>query len=148
MTRLDMLIALAQRTGLLRAGQDDSQRLANAVKFTQLAAYELRGDGFAPLRSRDPKDSHGIVAGELGNPTTRERFRIIANLDTGNQSVVFEELPRLSPVRWEAKHDEEFAPVIDPTTNAELIAVLNGAPAKVSSKSDHDAAGTTKHKHS
>lgn len=148
MTRLDRLVALAQRTGLLAPGQDDDQRLANAVAFTNLAAWELREEGFAAIKSTDPKDEHGIKAGFIANRSTGEHFRIISNLDTPNQVVVMEELAPLS-VRTEfarpgGPHVELAAPT-DPSTSPALQGALAGAMSKSASpksskKNDHATA--------
>jgi hypothetical protein len=140
-------MALAQRTNLLRAEQDDDQRYPNAVAFTHLAAHELADEGFAPVKSTDKDDTHGIKAGFLVNRETREHFRIISNLETPNQVVVWEELPR-------AGKEVEFVAPLDPAQSPALQAALagkgmpKGKPGKGSgSKSDTDKAGSGSQPH-
>lgn len=132
MTRLDILSALAQRTGLLRADQDDDQRLANAIAFTHLAAWELRDQGFAAVKSTEPNDVHGIKAGFLVGRETREHLRIIANLETPQQVVVWEELPL-------AGKDVVYAAPVDPNTNPAIQGALAGDSGSRGSRSSKSA---------
>lgn len=132
MTRHDRLMALAQRTGLLRADVDEDQRLANAVAFTHLAAHELNAEGFSPVKATESGDKHGIKPGFLVGRETREHIRIIANVDTPQQLLVWEELPR-------AGKEIEHAPTLDPAQSPALQAVLAGKAARASKSSKGDS---------
>lgn len=131
MKHLDTLTALAQRTRLLAAEEGEDQRLANAVAFTHLAAYELAAHGFAAIKSTGDDAKHDIKPGFLVGRETREHIRIIANIDTPQQVVVWQELPL-------AGRDVQHVAPIDPSQNPALQALLAGTAATSAARDKGD----------